>query len=504
MTNLAVFGTACLLILHCTGNGLADAGFVALWRIENEAEEPLSCDALNADHVRFEITDANKVSHIYRAPCENMQWETDDWEIAVGPGTVAVSIRTDGDLVIASADPIGFDFVLGKMSNRLPDTLFVITDEMLDNIRPSITVSTELQDVDGNRVSCESAGISYFSFTLTDSTGRMFELGDAPCDIGVRIRAKLNSFPSKGAAELEIAFRSATFFRVSQTTVKVDMPNGDAVFGPIPLRVTPRTLTGNAGILWTWTLDGKPLDSKTCTDLGIDYAALFVWDDLLEFWWTDPKRLVLPCAAFDHADDDSLFGEDEYSGFYIPNFGGAGEYSLFLGFYRQYKTDPVMNTLSSDDLVAYDDAYPGKQGGLSGILLSNDETSLGVNQMNTELDANLSQKGTVIVSLSFELNKETGEVGSCPQKPISEMGFLLNNAAGPATSLRVSQTFACQDAVSYWDLPIVERPYTLVTYGMNDRGIISWYGVCDGLVPEIDTGLSILPHPCILSLIELD
>jgi hypothetical protein len=493
-------------ILQCTDDGVVDAGFIASWQIEDEYGEPLDCSVLNAGHVTIEITDSNEVSHVFRAPCSEMRLETDDWEIAVGKGTILVSIRTESDLVIVSAEPVDFNFVSGKIANQLPDFLFIIPDEILGDTGPKIDIEATLQDSSGRAVTCESVGAAFFSFTLTDSSGKMVELGNIPCSNSQnRFHTKLKTNPKAGAAELEIAFRSATFIRVYQTTTHVEIPYGDMELGPIPLIVTPRTLAGNAGIVWKWTMNGEPLNDKTCEDLGIDYAAVFVWDEALQFWWTDPTRLRFPCSAFDHEDDDSLFGEDEYSGFYIPNFAEPGNYRLFLGFYRKYSIDGIaMNTLGSDDLVAYDEAYPDNESGPSGTLLHNSELDLGINQLATELSEHVNHDlGVLEISLFFELN-ETGAVDSCLPAAVSQMGLLVTNEAGPATSSVLSETVECPGMVSYWDLPVVDKPYTLVTYGLNDQNAMSWYAICDGLVPEVATGLPMISHLCILSLIDAD
>lgn len=464
------------LLPGCLGNGRVDAGFIAYWSFADENETPLTCEMLKADRVVLEIVDTRGVSHSYEAPCDILPFATKEWEIAAGIGEVNASLQNRSGAVIAAVDSFSFQFAAGRSANVLPEITFVVPDDQLAVLGPHVDISLQLTAGNGLSVSCDTIGTGFLSFTLRDSSGTLIELGAAPCDTFVDFAADMPTVPAPGNAALEIAFRNPSFVRVDTQTFDVQLALGDVGFGPLMVPVHPHVTEGDAGITWQWTAAAAPLDEAACADADIDYGALYIRDDVTETWWTDPARLTAPCAAFDHADDDAVFGRDVYSGIFLNPFLPQGAYTLFLGLFRNAASD---RALGADVLAAFDTAMPDNVDGPDGTLLA--DTASGTNLLLSNLSEFSLPSGDLRILLGWE---NGAGFDSCAVSGVSEMGVYLQSAFGPATSLRLSDAYACEDTLLFDRLPKTTEPYTLAVYGLDGEGRMRWYQSCEDLFPE--------------------
>ncbi len=489
--HLLVLGIS-FFVWSCLGDGRVNAGFSVSWTIEDADGALQSCDMLGADRVSVTALDAEGEGHTYRATCEAGSFETPEWEIATGEGTVSAVLEDEGGLALAEVPGFAVEFAGGRNANALPVLRFVVPAEVTESLGPRVDISLQLDAGNGAPVQCENLGTGFLSFALTDAAGTLFELGASPCDASVFFSTKLSRVPAPGKASLEVAFRTPSFKRIADQTVPLELALGDVVIGPLKLLVQPRAAWGDSGISWQWTYKDAFPDDAACGALGFDYAVLYVRDDASKTWWTDPLRLIAPCAAYDHPGDDAVFGTDAYAGVFATNALPSGDYHLSLAWFRK---SGAQEALGADTLAAFDLANPGNDDGPNGTLRV--DAQGGVNRLTTDLSKIVEKQGDLTVSLSWE-NDAEGHT-ACLQTGVVQMGAYLESAYGPASSLLLSDAYGCQDVLRFPGLPKAAEPYSLAVYGVDGEGRMRWYAYCTDLFPAT-MGDSSRPtgYPCLV------
>ena len=458
-----------------------DAGFSAVWNIRTDDGLPLTCERIRAERVVFEIEDAKGAVHRYEAPCTSFSYESPEWEVAVGRGTVTASLYREGDdpAVLATADALEYSFVSGKTANRLPNFSFTVIPEVLSEAAPLWTVTIALNDRAGDTTNCARMGIGFISVTFLDAEGRMYEVGSMPCRASAKMIVRLDEPPAEGLGEMEIAFRAPSYRRVWQWTVGADAPLGDAVFD-LSVPISMYSLGGDASLTWQWRKGEDVLHTADCERLEIDYGRVFIRAlDTMDSWWSAPGAADW-CPAYDRTWDDETFGTDAYSGVYNGAFLPAGDYTLSSVLFRMPEEDDPLGVAVA---ARFDVAVPGGDSGLDGTLIATGEGE--TNLLVSDLAENPQPRGELLIKLDWE-NAENGLVGNCETAGVPSMGLLLLSEVGPATTLKLSTTRVCRDEILFSKLPRLEdTPYTLIVYGINMNGNIDWYDRCGALLPEL-------------------
>ncbi len=476
-----------LLCIGCYQENIANAGFSTLWQIEDAKGIALSCEMLNASHVRISITDAKGYITQYGATCENGNFETEDWDIAAGEGLVVATLEDEEETVIAEVKEFTFVFSSGKSANALPVLVFVVSDSLLQERGSTINLSVHVSDSRNPVNICESSGTAFFSFILTDASGRIYELNDAPCRGTFNLATRLPTIATPGKALLEVVFRNSRFKEIDRRSLDVVISKDNIV--SISVRISPpvKTMGGDVGITWQWTSDGHPLTEEDCNQIGIDYALIYIWDESLQSWWTDPITASAPCSAFDHAYDDALFGNDIYSGIYISRFLPPGRYKLSLGFYRVSGNND--RSFGSDVLVRFDSNIGGS---FSDFSIGNH------NIFVTDLSEPISSRGAVRIFPDWEKD----DMNSAPVcgKDIKKMGVVLESEKGPASSLKLSNPIACSDELYFDNLPKLKHPYRATIYGLDSMGQMLRLGMCENIYPK-DLSDADMSYHCLVSVL---
>ena len=149
---------------------------------------------------------------------------------------------------------------------------------------------------------------------------------------------------------------------------------------------------------------------------------------------------------------------------------------MALGMYRQGTPG---SALGAEVLAAFDSAIPDNPSGLSGTLLPSTETETNL------LVSDLSESAVPSGDLRVWLEWASGDAfGSCAFSGTAKMGLYLQGAFGPASSLRLSDTYPCDTTVLFEDIPKTTEPYTLAVYGLDESGQMRWYQYCDDLFAE--------------------
>jgi hypothetical protein len=253
----------------------------------------------------------------------------------------------------------------------------------------------------------------------------------------------------------------------------------------------------DASIWWQWqladecipfedTVDGDWPTEAECAAAGIDYVNLWIWNPVVEQWWTDSTWTEFPCGAFDQ--DDGYF----YSGLWLPEFLQAGTYQFFLGFYQEAAYNEGGDTT---DVLLYYDTRGTSDDPHNGQIFPDDEVG-GYNDLGcTALDTAAYDMGVLKVNLQWG-QSQGGVFDSCFDSNVGIMGFLLRNDGWVAAEVPLSDGVECLDWLVFEEVPILVDPYELLVSGISDANEFLWYNLCTGLDPEPGTVDDVTGYTC--------
>lgn len=487
-----VFGmTALLTVLFGCDVGSPDAGFSVTWTLQNEAGVPITCELADAAQVRITIVDSEGATHRFTASCNAGEFETSDWIIATGPGQVSAELVSTGGIVLSSLAPYTFDFDSGTLDNDLNPIIFVVSGVEAPAPELAVTVSWQIVGADGSSVDCGSAGATFVRFNLVDASGVTYELGPAPCESTGILTEVVTPVVAPGEASLDAILLNGDRQAIHTSAQTVTVPEGTGALeiGPVVIEVEPVQVGGDASLTWEWKIGDAYFTAASCEEWGIDYVTLWIWNDTASEWWTDPAFSKMRCDAFDRQTDDAVWGATSYSGLYIEDFLPAGQYNLFLGFYGEGETEDA-----EDVLLFYDSAGP-EEPEKDGVLQSDEALTPPTNHYVTVFEVDeASTFGTVRVTIRWQ-HPETGELTTCEEAGVVDMGFQLTNEDWVASEMDLGLGYGCENTMLFDGLLITGFPYELLVYGVSAEDAL-WYGVCTDLVPDAEGTTEPFTYTC--------
>lgn len=349
-------------------------------------------------------------------------------------------------------------------------------------------------DGDGNTLTCADAGAEYALVTVTDAASVEHKIywlcSDGAGQTDERVIAP-------GMATITQTLLTADDTPLSQTVpFTFDFKAGDNDLGPTEFEIALwDPFTGaDSSLTWEWRkatkadwvdpyADAEPFSAQICTDLGIDYAQLWLWNPDFEYYWTDPAVTEFKCDSVDQPNDDEFWGTDAYSGGFINDFLVADQYQMFLGFYAEAAYNEGGDK-KTDLLMYFDEAGPGKD--IDGVLAADDTfTDGGTNLFITVFDTDQEEMkfGILKVNLIWEQSAGT-PYENCENSNVQEMGFLLRSDGWVAAEVPLSDGLECLDWLVFEDVPVLENPYELLVSGISKENAFLWYNLCTGLTPE--------------------
>jgi hypothetical protein len=347
-----------------------------------------------------------------------------------------------------------------------------------------LTVEWEIQDEDEDPVACDAVGARFIAFEITDLAGVFHEVGPTPCaQEGEHTQAMYRPM-SSGQADLTVLLLNSAMERIFTAEYYLDIEgdDGDLEIDDLEIEVVPIEVGGDASLTWEWRIGDDYFSAEVCQELGIDYVTLWVWDETSAEWWTDPLADEVPCDAFDHPNDDGIWGDLVYSAIHLESFLPAGQYELYLGFYAFGDEE------TADVLLYYDTAGPGAPE-FDGRLVADGDTAQGTNHYVTVFEWEEPDPFGVLAIDLMWLSPETGELTTCEEAGVVDMGYLLTSDDWVASEVELGSGNGCQDTLLFDGLLITGYPYELLLYGVSDDESYLWYAVCTPMVPE--TGVSI-------------
>lgn len=239
----------------------------------------------------------------------------------------------------------------------------------------------------------------------------------------------------------------------------------------------------DASIAWQWMFGPDEASAEwpteqQCDDAHVDYVNLWIWNPVVEQWWTDLSWTEFPCHAVDHQD-----GYDPWAGLWLEDFLQAGSYKFFLGLYAEATYEEGGET--TDVLLYYDTRGTSDDPAGSGDLLADEDTADDYNDLGVSyFDVEEEVFGVLKVNLLWG-QSQGGTFDSCFDSNVAIMGFLLRNDGWVAAEVPLSDGIECLDWLVFEEVPILMDPYELLVSGISDADQFLWYNLCTGLDPEV-------------------
>ena len=213
-----------------------------------------------------------------------------------------------------------------------------------------------------------------------------------------------------------------------------------------------------------------------CTQMGIDYAYLWVWNPDAEAWWSDPAVTQFQCDAYDHLDDNEFWGTEVYSGLFLNDFLVPGQYQFLLGFYAK-GVPPASDML----LYEFSAGAPGDEN--TGVL---EADGVGTTNFWWAIFPTTDQVfGVLKIALKWGTAEGTF-YDTCADSTVKTMGFLLQNDGWIAAEVPLSDGGDCLDGLEFDKVPVLETPYELIVSALSVDDEFLWHHSCGDLIPEVD------------------
>ncbi|MCP4606676.1 MAG: hypothetical protein GY847_40240 [Proteobacteria bacterium] len=359
-----------------------------------------------------------------------------------------------------------------------------------------------IDDATQEPMTCEQAGAVYARVQITDSEDETHDL-EWPCSDMSYETDSWDIAPGEGIVTASLLDENKE--PLSQTEPFIfEFKSGEMLneFDLVEFAVDlwdPET-GGDSSLTWKWReataddWDDDPLaNSKVfteamCAERGIDHVYLWVWNPESQQWWTDTDVTKFRCDAYDHPDDDDIWGSDEYSGVHLNDFLVEGTYEFFLGFYAEEEvTEEEKDRV---DLLLYQDSAGSPGDDLDGEMKADDDTTDDPNDAtNVYLTMFEKEEETVFGVLKIKLQwrqSEGSTYDTCADSNVKEMGFLLRSDGWVAAEIPLGDGLECLDWLSFEEVPILEEAYELLVSGISKEDDFLWYHLCTDLTPEPD------------------
>jgi len=344
--------------------------------------------------------------------------------------------------------------------------------------------------------SCADVGADYTRLTITDADGVTHEfLWDCAAGAGTWDADEEEGEPLIAGGSATVTADLLTFDDLVEEGAVMSTATFDFEFdgiindlGAVEFAVDmwDPEAEADASIWWQWqftdecipfedTVDDDWPTLQDCEDAGIDYVNLWIWNPMIEEWWTDAAWTEFPCEAIDQ--DDGYF----YSGLWLEDFLQAGTYQFFLGFYA----DAAYSEEAGDttDVLLYYDTRGTADDPHDGVIESDDVVEY--NDLGcTALDVDAYDLGVLKINLLWG-QSQGGVFDSCFDSNVDTMGFLLRNDGWVAAEVPLSDGVECLDWLVFEEVPVLLDPYELLVSAVSTGGQFLWYNLCTGLDPEI-------------------